>query len=273
MNVDRRARADLHLHSDRSDGAFPPHEVLARCAQAGLDVVALTDHDLAGGLGPGPHAVGGRTVRVIAGAEVTATHDGREFHLLVYFPDEPPERFLEFCRAQCAERAQRYATAVANLGVPGLHGPDADAREGRRAVTRLHLARALVALGRATHVGEAFSRWLGDGHGVVPPIALTLLDAVAFARSCGGVTSLAHPSVRDAEALLPTLAAAGLHGVEAHRPALSGNDRRRLRRLAQAHGLFLTGGSDWHGWHGERLGLFAVPGDELEALGRALQAA
>ena len=95
-------RFDLHLHSLRSDGRFSPEEVLARCAAGGLDVVAITDHDLTLPVPAGKHTFGGRTVTLLAGAEISGMYEGVEYHLLVYFPGQAPEGFRDFCAAQCA---------------------------------------------------------------------------------------------------------------------------------------------------------------------------
>ena len=136
-------RLDLHMHSDRSDGRYPPEEVLARAAANGLDIIALTDHDLSPALVPGVHEVGGRQVRVIGAAEVSGVHDGRELHLLVYFPAAVPDAYSRFLVACAAARAQRYDEAVARLELD-LPVADDDARAGRRSLTRQHLARAMV---------------------------------------------------------------------------------------------------------------------------------
>lgn len=268
----RRARVDLHLHTTRSDGAFSPDEVLARCARSGLDLVSLTDHDLATHVRPGVHEIGDRRITVLAGAEISGRHEGREYHLLVYFPGEVPDAFREFCRQQCRRRATRYQAAVARLELKGIPAPDPAALNGDRALTRLHLAQALVELGEATHLGDAFARYLGDSHGNVPSLGLSLVDAIRIARECGGLTSWAHPSAADAEAHLETLVAAGLHGLEALRPTLRAKDRNRLKRLAKRHGVFLTGGSDWHGWHDQKVGLFHLSPVDLGDFADALAA-
>lgn len=272
-DLDKRVRVDLHLHTTLSDGAFGPDEVLERCATSGLDVVALTDHDLATTVRPGVHELAGRRLHVIAGAEMSGVHDGREFHLLVYFPGEVPTDFRQFCAQQCIERASRYQQAVAALEIPGLPAPDPEALTGRRSVTRLHLARALYEQGHVGSVAEAFSRWLGSRGGIVPHFHYELVDAIRMARACGGITSWAHPSMADVEAYLPELVKAGLNGIEALRPALNSRDRARMRKLAGRHGIFLTGGSDWHGWTGERLGLFALSRQDIGDFVDALEAA
>jgi predicted metal-dependent phosphoesterase TrpH len=258
-------RWDLHLHSTRSDGRFDPDEVLLRCARAGLDVVALTDHDLPTGVAPGPRTLEGREIHVLAGAELSGTHQGREHHLLVYFPDAVPEGFAVFCAEQCRGRAQRYADAIARLGLEGLVGPDPAACRGEVSLTRHHLARQLVERGHVGHIREAFTKFLGDSHRLVPPIALSFEDAIRTARAFGGLTSWAHPPVTLLEPYLPAFVAAGLQGLEGLRPGVTSDDRRKYRSAARRFGLYLTGGSDWHGWSDDGdLGLFRVQREEIE---------
>lgn len=269
------SRFDLHLHSDRSDGRYAPDEVLARCARGGLDVIALTDHDLGSAVRPGLHRIEGRDLYVLGGAEVSGMHDGREHHLLVYFRGEVPEGFRAFCREQCRARASRYERALENLGLAGLAAPaDAEAREGTRALTRMHLARELVARGRAQNQRDAFARFVGDVHGTVPRLTLPLVEAIRVARSYGGLTSWAHPPVAAVERYVAELAAAGLQGLEGLRPRVTSDERRRYRIAAKQHDLFLTGGSDWHGWADDGdLGLFRLEAREIAPFVDALQAA
>jgi len=262
-NLRLGTRIDLHLHSNRSDGCHSTEEVLRRCSAGGLDIIALTDHDLAPDLRPGLHHIDGRPLQVIAGAEISGCHEGREYHLLVYFPGEVPEAFTRFCQRQCQQRAARYATAIQALGASDIDGPDATALKGGRALTRLHLARELVKTGRASHVGDAFKRYLGEVHGHVPKLDIPLVEAIRFATECGGITSWAHPTIADVDAHLPTLVAAGLTGIEALRPRVKSRDRGRLRKAAAATGIVLTGGSDWHGWAGQKVGLFAITPPEI----------
>jgi 3',5'-nucleoside bisphosphate phosphatase len=257
-------RLDLHLHTTRSDGRHEPDVVLERCARGGLDVVALTDHDLATSVSPGVHRIGERDLLVIAGAEISGMLGGREHHLLVYFPGEVPEGFRSFCAAQCQERAVRYVRALDALGITDVAPPGPAAERGERSVTRHHLARGMVSAGHVTNVREAFARFLGDAHPYVPPLSTSFVQAIHVARSFGGITSWAHPPVAQLEPMVPELAAAGLHGLEAFRPAATSGDRKKVRSAAQRHGLVLTGGSDWHGWGDEGdLGLFRVLSNEI----------
>lgn len=257
-------RLDLHMHSTRSDGRYAPDEVLDLCVQGGLDVVAITDHDLSTDIRPGTHTFGSHQLCVIAGAEISGVHAGREYHLLVYFPGDVPDSFRTFCGDRVRERAVRYQTAVDRIDLPGLVHADDDAIRGERALTRHHLARALVDAGHANNVRDAFRRFADHDHGHVERVTLPFVDAIRIAREAGGITSWAHPPRQAIKDHLEAFVAAGLQGLEGVRPGLNSRDRKKLSKAAKKHGLFITGGSDWHGWQDERLGLFYVPHRELE---------
>jgi tetratricopeptide (TPR) repeat protein len=165
--------------------------------------------------------------------------------------------------AFCVARAERYESGRRSL--PGALLPaDEEAFRGDRSLTRTHLARELVRVGVARDVREAFARVLSDAHHRVPPVRSTFEEVIEVARAFGGFTSWAHPAVGLVDRALPRFVAAGLQGLEADRPLLSTEDRRRLRRAAERHGLYLTGGSDWHGWGDDAdLGLFRVESARL----------
>lgn len=252
-------RLDLHLHSARSDGRHAPLEVLRRAAAGGLDAVALTDHDVEPIYG-GDLELDGRRLRVIPGAEVSGTHQGRELHLLVWFPGEPSEEARAWLRAGAQARARRYDAAAAKLG---LDPAPPEAHAGALALTRHHLARAMVAAGRVPHVQHAFPHL---GAGVVPPLERTYLDAIRAAVAFGAVTSWAHPALGDAQRFLADFVRAGLHAVEADRPGLDRPTRNGLRRLAKQHRIGISGGSDWHGWWQGELGTYTFTGEAARAL-------
>ncbi len=271
MTPDAARRFDLHMHTNRSDGRYDPEEVLARCAATGLDVIALTDHDLVAPVSPGVHTVDGRDIFVIGAAEISGHHDGHEFHLLVYFPGEIPEEFRTFCTRQMQARADRYAGAIEQLDLEGLEGPDEAAKAGERSLTRLHLAQAMVEAGHATHLRDAFNTFRDTQ--AVPSIAFSFTDAIRMAVTHGGITSWAHPPMQHARTYLKTFVDAGLQGLEAHRPRVSGKDRKTFKKMAKRYNLVLTGGSDWHGWNGHQLGLFHVNRVDLEPFLELLSAA
>jgi 3',5'-nucleoside bisphosphate phosphatase len=253
-------RLDLHLHSDASDGRHDPDELLRRCAAGGLDVVALTDHDLPPQRPAGPWSGGGRALRVVHGVELSGRHEDQELHLLAWFPGDMPAAVAALCRERARARAERYDRARASLGLPGVAPADDAARRGERSLTRHHLARALVEAGHARSVGDAFQRLIGRAQGHVPPVEVRFVDLVGRVREEGGFCSWAHPPPDQARAWTRTFAQAGLHALEAWRPGLGRFQRDALVGLALRHGLSVTGGSDWHGWGPPEPGAFAFSG-------------
>ena len=255
-------RIDLHMHTNRSDGKLPPDELLAQILRGKLDLAAVADHDLPNVLTPGVHTDGKHSVRILAAAELSGSHAGREFHLLVYFPGEMPASFRAFLQERARARAVRYDEAVARLG-GGLPPADEAAVAGERSLTRNHLYAALKSTGRVRDAREGYG--LLAGSDIVPLIELTFVDAIRIAREAGGLTSWAHPSLNDAQAYTATFAAAGLEALEGVRPKLDRRTRNGLKNLAEKHKLLLTGGSDWHGWNEPPLGTFAVTGERARA--------
>lgn len=263
-------RLDLHLHSDASDGAFDADDLLRRCAAGGLDVVALTDHDLPPVRPAGAWHGGGRALRVLHGVELSGVHDGHELHLLAWFPGPMPDAMVAYCRARAQARAERYDRAIASLGLDGLARAPVDARAGGRSLTRHHLARALVEAGHARSVGDAFARFLSVAHGHVSHTDVRFVDLVGVLREAGAYTSWAHPPAAQASQWARPFAAAGLHALEAHRPGLGRFQRETLMGYALKNGMAVTGGSDWHGWGPTEPGAFAFSGRQAAPFLRAM---
>ena len=263
-------RIDLHMHSDRSDGHCAPEEVLRLAAEGGLDVIALSDHDLAPRLRAGVHAVAGRHVRVIAAVELSTMHHDTEQHLLVYFPGEMPESYAQWCTQRAVWRAQWFDACLDALALPDVPRADAQAHAGQRCLTRVHLARALVNAQVASSMDHAFREWVGTHSGRIPPLALGFHEALQTAKDAGGWTAWAHPAPAQADAWASGFAKSGLDALEAWRAAGGKHRRDGLHRLAVRHGMAITGGSDWHGTGPRRLGAFSVPWRVLGATARAL---
>src|ERR1700759_5335663 len=244
-------RADLHVHSSASDGTDPPAEVMRRAAQAGLDVVALTDHDTVAGHAEARAAAG--SVTLLPGMELSCRLDGRSLHLLAYlFDPDQPELAAELTRIRDDRviRARAMVDRLASLGVDISWDQVAEIA-GQAVVGRPHIARAMTASGAIASPREAFTRdWIADGgRAYVGRYALDPARAIGLVRVAGGVAVLAHPRagrdtwVTDEE--ITGLAAAGLAGLEVFHPDQSEAERARL--LALAHDLQFVG----HGGRGD----------------------
>jgi hypothetical protein len=248
-------RADLHTHSTASDGSLPPAGVMARARAAGLDAVALTDHDTAAG-----HAEARRALppglTLVPGMELSCRLDGASLHLLAYLFD-PAEPQLA---AECAKirehrvlRARATVERLAALGAP-LTWAQVEAAAGGSVVGRPHIARAMVAAGIVASQDEAFGpQWIGaGGRAHVARYALDPVRAIGLVHAAGGVTVLAHPGAARRGPVVPgdsiaALAAAGLTGIEVFHPDHDYFERMRLATVAGRLGLVPSGGSDDHG--------------------------
>ncbi len=239
---------DLHLHSTCSDGALAPAAVVAAARSAGLGMIALADHDTTAGIAAA-QAAAGQGPAVIAATEITCLRDGAEVHLLGYAfrPDDPGLAALTAAAGRL--RWERMGEIVGRLRALGVAIDPADvACEPECAsIGRMHLARALVRLGRVSSLTEAFGRYIGDGRPAhVPGRGPAVAEAIGVVSRAGGLAVWAHPSLEDA-AHFPALAECGLAGIEALRPALDPHASVELEQAARAAGLLVTGGSDWHG--------------------------
>jgi len=248
-------RIDLHTHSTASDGTDTPAELVRNAAAAGLDVVALTDHDTVGGHAEARAALpAGLTL--ITGAELSCRLDGVSLHMLAYlFDPEEPElaRERELVRDDRVPRAQGMVAKLRDLGVP-LTWEQVARIAGDGAVGRPHIATALVDLGVVPSVSDAFtSEWLAnDGRAYVEKHELDPFDAIRLVKAAGGVTVFAHPlAVKRGscvpESAIAELAAAGLDGIEVDHMDHDAPTRARLRGMAAELGLLTTGSSDYHG--------------------------
>ena len=268
-------RADLHCHSTASDGSCPPAEVMARARAAGLDVVALTDHDTVAG-----HAEARRALpaglTLVPGMEMSCRLAGHSVHLLGYLFDPADAALAAECariRASRRSRARAIVARLAALGAP-VSWEQVSEIAGGGVVGRPHIARAMAAAGVIRSPDEAFGPdWLGPGgRAHVTRYAPGPVRAIALIRAAGGVPVLAHPraaargwQLPDAE--IARLAAAGLAGIEVRHPDHDHEERMALGALAGRLGLFASGGSDDHGrWTGYRIGCDTIAPQAYERL-------
>ena len=265
---------DLHLHTTASDGEYSPAALLARAMKAGVRTLSVTDHDTMAAVPEVCELGAVAGVDVVPGIEVTAVWQGRDVHILGYFPAVTPpglEAFLVVQRGYRIERLRAIASRLAALGVAvDVDGLLAERGAGGQSLGRPHLAQALVQAGHAVSVQQAFDRWLGDGlaawvarEGVTPE---RVIHAISDA---GGIASLAHPGVGRGRRLVRRLAGLGLQAVEVFHSQHDLATQQRLLDEAQRLQLMVTGGSDFHGDADHRaghLGRVGLPPEHFEVL-------
>jgi predicted metal-dependent phosphoesterase TrpH len=249
-------RIDLHTHSRASDGTDTPAELVRAAARAGLDVVAITDHDTADGWAEAASAAVEAGITLVPGMEISTGHHGRSVHLLAYLPDpSSPPLAAELTRV-LAGRESRVPDMLARLRGLGIEIGADDVRaaaHGAAATGRPHVADALVTLGVVGDRTEAFDRYLGAGRvAFVNRYAAPLEATIRAVTGAGGVSVIAHPWGRGGlgrpdEATLAYLHDVGLAGIEVDHQDHDSATRARLRAMARDIGLVATGSSDYHG--------------------------
>jgi 3',5'-nucleoside bisphosphate phosphatase len=273
-------RADLHVHSNASDGTDAPAEVMRRASRAGLDAVALTDHDTVAGLAEARRALP-ESLTLVPGMELSCRLDGRSLHLLAYLFDPDYPELAEQTRRIRDDRVLRARAMVRRLADLGaaVTWDQVAAIAGTAVVGRPHIARAMAASGVVPTPADAFtSDWIADGgRAYVAKYALDSSRAIRLVRAAGGAPVLAHPrSAREggrgggwavSDDQIAALAAAGLAGIEVFHPDQSAPQRAGLLGLARDLGLVATGGSDDHGaLTGHRIGSETTSADAYETL-------
>lgn len=249
-------RIDLHTHSTASDGTDSPSDVVRLAAAAGLDVLALTDHDSMAGWSEAAEAASRHDITVIPGMEISTKHCGAGVHLLGYLLDPRFPALADELARILRGREGRLTAMLEQLRLAGVSITEADVRTRvgtSPAIGRPHIADVMVEQGLVADRGEAFARWLNAGRpGHVVRYATPTAAMIRLVTAAGGVTVVAHPWGRGSRRVidLETLAQfkeAGLTGVEVDHHDHTESDRVRLRAMATELDLVVTGSSDFHG--------------------------
>ncbi len=269
-------KIDLHTHSTASDGLFTPQELVKHASQAGVSIMALTDHDTTNGLEAAYGAGQKYHLEIIPGIEVNTDFSSSEVHVLGYFLEYQQSIFQQTLQTLRDLRVTRAQRMVAKLQALGLDITWERVRElAAGTVGRPHVAAALVEKGYAESVADAFNRYLGrSGPGYVPRYKLAPIDAIRLINSAHGLPVMAHPAgIAELDDMLPSLCEAGLVGIEVYYGEYDPDTVNHLKKLADTYSLIPTGGSDYHGpgIHPTPLGAREVPEESVARLRASAQ--
>lgn len=269
--------ADLHLHTNFSDGTYSPEELVAQAARNNLAAIALTDHDTVEGCERAAIACKAVEIEFIPGAELTAEQNENEIHILGYFLDTHNEKLLAEIAKFQAVRQQRIHEMVARLNElkVALRVEDVIALANCRSPGRPHVARALVKAGFCTSLDEAFERFLKKHRpAFVPKAKISSQVAIELIHQAGGLAVMAHPGLNRTDEVIPDLVEAGLDGIECFHTKHSTATSEHYLEIADKYNLLVTGGSDCHGMSKGKplIGTVKLPYREVEKLKEAVAA-
>ena len=263
---DATGSVDLHTHSTYSDGTLTPSALVAEAKRRSLRVIALTDHDTLAGLPEAEQASRDTGLKFIPGVELSTNSGSFETHVLGYYvnsSDVVLTARLSELAAQRVTRAERIVERLNTLGIPVTMERVREIA-GTGSIGRPHIARAIIELGHAESVSDAFDLFLGTSRpGFVPRERALPEDSVRMLVAAGALPVLAHPlSTGDIEGMLNRLVPVGLVGMEVYYGGYDVATRNELAGIADRWNLIPTGGSDYHGpgfKEGRELGAAAVP--------------
>jgi predicted metal-dependent phosphoesterase TrpH len=265
------ARYDLHAHTDASDGALNPEQLVDLALERGVRVLAVADHDTTAGVLPCKKAAEGRGLEVWDAIELSADEFSVDIHVLGYFVNPKNDNLQDTLVTLRHSRLDRGRKMVDRLNELGMTISWSRVQEiaGEGSVGRPHIASAMLENGYINSIKEAFDNFIGNGGPAhVDREKLTPAETVGLIREAGGFASLAHPQYLlsetpedrrsfDIEGYVGQLVSQGLEGIEVYYPDLSESLQRRFIELARRYDLIKTGGTDFHGLPGQD----RTPGD------------
>lgn len=269
--------SDLHTHTTFSDGKLTPEELVAAAKEAGLHYIAITDHDTVDGIA---HLYDNgfypaKSIGIIPGIEFSAHHPTREVHILGYNIDIFCVELLDKLTEVTNARWDRFSEIVAKLNSLGYEVSEAEVLQiagTSKSISRSHIGRVLVKKGYFPSVREAFDVLLSKGKpAYVPHYRLEVDDILALIKAAGGQSVLAHPKLIHDDTVVEELCQKGIEGLEVFYPQHDAADTERYREMAEKYHLFMTGGSDFHGFptrYPTKLGEFTIDDAYAKALYR-----
>lgn len=271
---DSNIKADLHTHTNFSDGAFSPEELIIKAKDAGITHLSITDHDNVDSIQDAMQIALDYNIQLIPGVEISANHNGKETHILAYFFDYKNPELLAYLKNFRSERLKRAKKIVAKLNELGININIDDVLKfvkGNGSVGRPHIAFALIELNAVENYYDAFNKFIGDNKPayVVKP-NITSKDAISLINRSGGLSFIAHPGkfMIDNISLIEMIEF-GVDGIETVHPSHSENDIKYFQNICSQYFLLESGGSDFHGGRINNesiLGKYTVDGSKLIAM-------
>jgi predicted metal-dependent phosphoesterase TrpH len=242
-------KVDLHMHTNHSDGFYPPAELVRKAKNTGIDVISITDHDNLSAIEEAAKLGDEIGVEVIPGVEISSDIGDREVHILGYFVEtdnEELERYLAFFREERFKRAIRIVRKLNTLGL-SIAIDDVTSIAKNSAIGRPHIAQAMHEKKLVSSYYEAFNKYIGNGcPAYEKKVHISPQSAFKIINDAGGLSFIAHPGYMP-ESLLKELIEEGVDGIEVLHPSHSPQQVKFYKGIVGEYFLLESGGSDFHG--------------------------
>lgn len=251
-------KVDLHIHTTYSDGVFSPEKIVDTAIDAGLDAIAITDHDnvlaypIALNYAKKIADSGGKALEILPGGEINTIYKDIEIHILGYFMNRDDSDFQAMLKSQQKARIEQTEQILHLLNKKeGIHVTFDKLKSlvaDGGSIGRPHIAKAITLAGGTTSVMEAYNKYINnDSEVYVQRKTISPHEAIEIIYDAGGIPVFAHPfDVEDAENLIKEFMHYGLRGVEAYHRKHSPAMVEYYSSIAEKNGLIITGGSDFH---------------------------
>jgi predicted metal-dependent phosphoesterase TrpH len=251
-------KVDLHLHSTWSDGSMRIPWIVKLAKLIGLDAISITDHDTMANMREAAAESGRQNLRVLPGVEISSFNPGtgRKIHILGYLVKDA-QALTSACKPYLSARRAANLLALERIRAAGypIDADDVSLYIGEGGIPhRQHVMHALADRGYASAIyGDLYDKLYGqNGIAVAKSDYMPASDAVRLVKETGGFAVLAHPFQYDSMEYLPALVSFGLDGIECWHHTQTPERQAEVKAAAGKYGLFLTGGSDWHGFYSEK---------------------
>jgi 3',5'-nucleoside bisphosphate phosphatase len=270
-------KADLHLHTNYSDGRLSPNELIDLSLKSGISIISITDHDNVNGISEAVRYGKEHGVQVIPGVEISADMEEQEVHILGYFIDYKNKKLLDFLtssRKLRLRRNQKIVEKLNNLG-SGINFNSIISKAGiNTSIGRPHIAMELNDEGFVKSYYDAFIRYIGDGKpAYVRKPNPSANEVIRLISEMGGLSFVAHPGKNIRDELMNKLISEGIDGIETIHPSHSKDDIDYFNSIAAENFLLTSGGSDFHGGvknDGRNFGKYFVSLNEIINMKRRL---
>ncbi len=243
--------ADLHIHTNKSDGLYTVEEIFKKAKEAELSAIAITDHDTVAAVEEAIHFSKIYNIEYVPAVELSAMFEEKEIHIVGLYINWQDKEFLKKLSHFQKKRVERAMNIVDKLKENKILIEFEELYEmtdNLNNIGRLHIARLLLKKGYIKNIKEAFEKFLSEGKpAYIEKAKLSVSEAIELIKHANGISILAHPGIFNKDDMIEIWKKQGLDGIEVFHPDHTNEDSLRYFDYANKYNLLVSGGSDFHG--------------------------